>query len=515
MVNESFRPLNDKDQKATKDITAILTNIRQMFVCYRHCVNETAACAVLIGLGIEAQTLALKLQAMYMRWKIYIPFHEALDIDFKKWAEDIDTCIQAMMDIPTEQEIPDYQEYLPGEEYLFDLYAMSKECKSGDGTTAVRFFATKPESDIAQETKQYVKDVKVMIREMQAKESNYWLNEVCDLASAELRDAVIAEYEKASSLPEDILQQTRLRITLSFNSICNYDEACRCAIRALTELKKALLRLEGYFKEKFTNEMFIRFSRRIYFHLCQKHYTMASDQVDIWQNTWPEEDIKNCAAEEKKNIMEILQSQPYGRELSRYIHLEAPDVINAASFGRFLNKNREKLTRDDVREIHYYCRIIQLLNQIIGAAPTHKLTPDERKVLDMLENVALHADCPWRNVTGQQVLKSIRQALGLDAPLPEKYQDLSQKLWQLFTHRERCNRNGKDISFMATWLNIVGYCMSLGYVQEGNAPTLCRNLFHDCHDKDYNFITKVNNGEYANNFRDVISLLEYCLKEKM
>lgn len=519
MVDESFKPLHDKDQKASKDILTILENIQQMFICYRHCVNESAACAVLMGLGIEAQTLALKLHAMYVRWQTYIPFHEAMDINFIEKAEEIERYIQIMQDMPVEFARSEYRQFTPCEEYLFDLYAMNMNAEIQTETLQRNTEDNSQEANIEQETKQYVKLVKSMIHGIQARDDYYWLNEACDIASAELRDKVISEFNHIATIHDNIYDQAQSNIVACFNSLNNYNGYCRCSINALTELKNTLLQLAGYFKLRFTNDMFVRFSRRIYFHLCQKHYGMASDQVSIWQNSWPEEDQQTCAVEEKKNIIETLLSRHYGKELARYIKIETPNVISDPAFGRFLNKNREKLSRDDVREIHYYCRIISLLNQIIGIDTTKEtsekkpaLTPTQTSILNKINTMHVHGECVWQNITADDFLKAIRQALGVGKPLLDNsLKDMSAKLWQLFIHRERCDRHGEDISFMVTWLNIIGYAMRKGYIT-GGAPSLASHFFPKCEEKDYNFITKANKANYAQKFKEILPLLDYCLE---
>ena len=71
------------------DILTVLENIDKMLQCYTTMVNSIAGRMQMLAIGIEAQSLASKLNLAAERWRYKLPFKEACDVDFKLWEEKI------------------------------------------------------------------------------------------------------------------------------------------------------------------------------------------------------------------------------------------------------------------------------------------------------------------------------------------------------------------------------------------------------------------------------------------
>ena len=69
------------------DILTILENIDKMLQCGTTMVNSIAGRMQMLAIGIEAQSLASKLNLAAERWRYKLPFKEACDVDFKLWEE--------------------------------------------------------------------------------------------------------------------------------------------------------------------------------------------------------------------------------------------------------------------------------------------------------------------------------------------------------------------------------------------------------------------------------------------
>lgn len=163
------------------------------------------------------------------------------------------------------------------------------------------------------------------------------------------------------------------------------------------------------------------------------------------------------------------------------------------------------------------CREINLLNELIGqegsvvethSAPIRQLEASEQEILEKLTALARNAE--WRNISEDVAVNAMHKALGLGPVfLDAKLMGMSQSLWNMLKKRRGCDA---EKSLRLTWLNIVGYCLSKGFMN-GHAPALAKSFFPHCGKDDYKAIDKGRNARDNKNFLAVIPLLDACFRD--
>ena len=508
-MNE-IEPISSGQRKRSSDMLSALENLEQTFHAYRFCMNRYAANAVLMGLAIEAQTLALKMKAMLARWNKYLPFHEVLDVKFDHWQERVGEWIDVLELTCTEETYARYP-WLEGcHEYMLDLYALT-ERTDAEGQQVMRapeFYEVGIENDYQREMTAYKKRTDGLLKEMgDLLEENKWREEIDSMAVDSLRDAYQAD---AMSRPTDCTKEP-------FGHWLWLDETLVCALTSLRFLHRELCGLHALFCKHLPNEMFIRLSNRLFYRHCQGSYRAGETQVNKWHNGWPEAKLKDNALKKKEELKKQLMGMPYGQELQEYISLDAPDLFGDSNFGKFLFTNRHELKREDVQYIHKICRELNLLNQLIGlegekvptaSASTRQLDKREQKILDQV--LALARKATWKSISAEFAVQALQQALGSENPLTDpKQAEMSQTLWALLKKRRGCD---EEKSLQVTWLNLVGYWVKKGFLS-GGSPALAKQFFPNCGSDDYKAIDKGRTAENKN-FLSIIPLLDACFDAK-
>ena len=101
-MNE-IEPIASGQRTSSSDMLTALQNLEQMFQVCRLCTNQVASDSVLMGMALEAQTLALKMKTMLARWNRYLPFHEVMDVKFDHWGQKVGEWIEALEPAPSEE----------------------------------------------------------------------------------------------------------------------------------------------------------------------------------------------------------------------------------------------------------------------------------------------------------------------------------------------------------------------------------------------------------------------------
>lgn len=510
-------------QDFSSDMLLALENLERMFHAYRYCMNEHAANAVLFGMSIETQMLALKMKTMLGRWNVYLPFHEVMDVNFAHWHKQVGEWIEVLQGNDTDELQRKYTWLVGCIEYMLDLYVMldgdaEKElCVSHAQETDMQT----GREDCRQEVSAYMEQMTGLHREMMERDnSNFdWRGEVDRMAIMSLTDACVKD--RVTMFPArdsyGLLQKVEQDVRKRFEMLGDLSDVADCALIALYFLHKQLGDLQALFCNALPNEMFTRLSIRLFYRHCMPSYHEGESEVNRWRNTWPEAKLKSNAGKKKEELIALLTGKPYGTELQEYISVDAPDLFGESNFGRFLHKSRGDLRVEDLKYIHKVCREINLLNELIGqegsvvethSAPIRQLEASEQEILEKLTALARSAE--WRNISEDVAVNALHKALGLGPVfLDAKLMGMSQSLWNMLKKRRGCDA---EKSLRLTWLNIVGYCLSKGFMN-GHAPALAKSFFPHCGKDDYKAIDKGRNARDNKNFLAVIPLLDACFRD--
>lgn len=507
------------------NMLTVLKNLERMFCAFRFCLNEDASKAVLFGMAIEAQTLALKLNTMFARWNRYLPFHEVIDVNFDDWQKKVSEWITILGGSQPEELDEKYLWLEGSNEYMLDLYSQT-DAYDDDGKKVQRapdFYVIDNKDDYQREMAAYMERVDCLLEEMENEDTYIggWREEISTMGTHKLKDAFLHDrlmpfLTCSQDVEREKMEEViRKEVTAYFDKLETFDDVQKCALVALCDLQNHLCDLHTIFTKALSNVQFIRLSNRIFYRNCLSDYRDGEAQINKWQNSWPEAKHKTNAQKKKDELKQGLKDCKYGQELAEYIDLDAPNLFTDSSFGRFLFKNRHELKADDVKNIHKVCREINLLNELIGeksdkscmnAAPIRQLNEQEQQILDRLKVLIKKGD--WQRISAENVVAGLEKALGMGPVFSDtKMVEMSNSLWEQLKKRRGCDA---DKSLMVSWLNIVGYCVKKGYLS-GGSPALCKQFFPRSHADDYKAIDKGRTAE-VKSFRAILPLLDACLK---
>lgn len=520
-MNE-IEPHNCEQHTCSSDMYAALENLERMFQAYRFCMNKHAANAVLFGMAIEAQMLALKMKAMLARWNKYLPFHEVMDVNFEHWLNTVSEWMEILGMNPSDEVSNKYLWLVGCREYMLDLYAQI-EAYDEEGNLIARtpeFYEVDIKDDYQREMAAYMERTDELLCEMAETDiyQDDWRGDVNRMVIHTLRELVVGDKTMPfTHVGREIMEQIEQEIKGRFESLMEFSEVDDCALLALGNLQNQLCDLQALFNKALPNEMFIRLSTRLFYRHCMGSYREGETGVNKWRNNWPEAKVKKHAEKKKEELKKQLAAKSYGAELQEYISFDAPNLFRDSSFGRFLFKNRKELSIEDVKYIHKVCRELNLLNELISeerenvsdnSAPIRQLNAEEQEIIGKLEALVKRAHS-WTHIGGEQVVAALHKALGLGPVFADTKQvEMSQALWALFRKRRGCDR---EKSLMVTWLNIVGYCVKRGFLS-GGSPALAKRFFPKCGKDDYKAIDKGRNAENNKNFLAITPLLDACFR---
>ena len=525
-MNE-IEPIASGQRTSSSDMLTALQNLEQMFQVCRLCTNQVASDSVLMGMALEAQTLALKMKTMLARWNRYLPFHEVMDVKFDHWGQKVGEWIEALEPAPSEEMEAKYAWMEPCHEYMLDLYAQTDRTHA-DGSMQERdphFYTAGSDMETYHEqVSAYMarmKELRIRMKEEEcAEEGVGWREEVSNMAGYTLMEAYVAQLlkEHPRISESEFAAQMVTNIKADFGAWMSFGNTREIALLALHLLHEQLEGLQDLFCKELPAEMFIRLSHRLFTLHCVCSYNAGATQVNKWKNWWPEALQKQNAEAKKEELKKQLLGMPYGQELQEYISLDAPNLFSSSNFGRFLFAKRHELLVRDVQYIHRVCHELNLLNRLIGhggeevqthAAPIRQLDEAEQKILQAVMQLTRKA-C-WVGIEKDEAVKAMHKALGMGEALacPE-LELLSQKLWALLKKRRGCTEEGKSLK--VTWLNLVGYWRNKGLLS-GTSPALTKHFFPFCGTKDYTAIDKGSSLENLN-FSELTPLLDACFDVK-
>lgn len=458
------------------DLRKLLDNLAEMIACYQNMLTETAREAFLVPLCVEVSVVTLKLKALHRRWQQYLPFQEAIDVDFCEEAKTVTSWL-SVLGVETDDTECEYDRFVPDKGFLLDLMDLDIEPVKLD-----------MDGD-----------------ELKTVAENYFNNVDKYLKKKRLGDWETKTIERLSQDLKNLIAQK--------DSECAAREVC---VQAVACLADELNSIGEFFTSDLVERQFRTLAIRLIHRDCSEAVKEAHDKVRKEHNAWPKRSEKDRALAMKEEVKLTLLCDARGEGLKEYIDLDYPALLEDACFGQFLFKMRHKLTVGEVQLMVKYCTMIQDLNQLIDPASAgkkrkeimvgRKLDAEDEALMKQLEKLAEKGE--WCNgATSDSIVLGLRQMLGVGFQLDGKMQTLSDELWKLLKSRRGCDA---EKSLMVTWLNIVGYCVKVGLLS-GTSPRLCSHFFSKRNPDDYKAIDKGKSNP-PDAFKKIEPLLDKFLK---
>ena len=458
------------------DLRKLLDNLAEMIACYQNMLTETAREAFLVPLCVEVSVVTLKLKALHRRWQQYLPFQEAIDVDFSEEAKTVTSWL-SVLGVETDDTECEYDRFVPDKGFLLDLMDLDVEPVKLD-----------MDGD-----------------ELNTVAESYFKNVDKYLKKKRLVDWETKTIERLSHDVKNLIAQK--------DSVCAAREVC---VQAVACLADELNRIGEFFTSDLNERQFRTLAIRLIHRDCMEAVKDAHDKVRKNHNAWPKRIEKDCALAKKEEVKLTLLRDARGEELKEYIDLDYPTLLEDACFGQYLFKMRHELTIGEVQLMVKYCTMIQDLNQFIDPALAgrkrekdivgRELDANEKAILEKLEKLAKKGE--WCNgATPDSIVLGLNRMLGVGFHLNGEMQTLSDELWRLLKSRRGCDA---EKSLMVTWLNIVGYCVKVGLLS-GSGPKLCDHFFSKRNYDDYKAIDKGKSNP-PDAFKKIEPLLEKFLK---
>lgn len=412
------------------------------------------------ALAIEAYWLQVKISKMRDRWQQLIPFHEACDVDFKAWAvkvgEWIKTLEESKLNVPDMKFMQDHYMAQLGGEPLWKM----------EGT------------NVATEMAHFHAAMNEMILTMMQTSATWY-----------------------KQIENDVMKHVGLSEVMAFTV-----ERCTKELRLLHD---SLIQIDNQLHEPINNLQFVRYSNRLWHRYCHEISHDVEREYIAWLNSTPSRLREQKAWEKKEDLIRQLREYKACEGMEDFVDYSFPDFQDGG-FGQFANCHRMTLEEEDIRFIYRICFLIVKLNEFLGlskpAQKEHVMDAAELKILDRVEKLVRMSD--WRgDWSSDRVMKGLKTALGLGAPLDEKWRGLSEQLWSQF---KTGRSSDAERSFQITWLSFVGWSVE-HQLLSGKAPSLTKKYFPYADSNAYKAINKCT-GEYAPKcWLDVCLLLDHCL----
>lgn len=515
---------DDNVRKSVMDFNIFFDNIKQMYVCSRHCLNEVSENAILAGMAAEAELLSYKILCMLERWNDFLPLREYDRKEWDRWTGIVDNILESMDDYPDLDGDKQFPFHIPSHEFLFDLYRSYKRDlgldKDDPGST--KDSQTAPGSQFTKTNIQYIGG---LIEELKKEYAPDWFDVSCRSSCLRLIKRM-NEIPLTSHFINEDEQQFQKRVNGFFATLQSTEEMLICCRLCLRNLSKVLKSADCIFNQDISSTTFEQLTVRQKYHLCMPTLLDQQRAVRGWKNLWSKRAYKKNAEKKKEESIQHLQklSDDLGLELAEYIDLQKPQTDGNDQFGRFLFNNSSKLNREHIRAIYAECDLINRMNEILdeekptcNPSSARVLKPEERTIWDDIQEFIKRGKNRWNKVNVEDVTSIMAAILQIHKPLPNKdLCTMSENLWSQFKKRRQ---SGPNKSCRMTWLYVVGVFLDMDLITGGSSD-LCDNIFFpgnkekqeddpiDCR-IDYNCIGKGKNRE-TKSFNDVIELICHC-----
>lgn len=533
-------PKKEAPEIPPSDLRKILYNIDKTLLLMRSSLNAVSAQLFGMAAAVEFATLAKKLKQTLDRWHVYLPFHEASDVDFKFWYEYFSKIHKSL---GSRQRIksgaPDY-EYYPDFPFCIDLIdQLPPETlpfekpvdERGDEQSHTSIYAPRySEAELDRDVEEYVGRVNDKLKTLSTlsdEKELVWRTNFNKMVMSSLRRQYAEHlhllYRSCGrqGVEENILPSARNY----FNAVIEQHYMDHCLEMAMETVTFFMNEFIKFFEEKErSDEQLLRLTHRLYHRHAPKSEMEAEREVHRWRTEWPRRKCKDRAIDKREELVSMLRSRYEHLDLNTYIDIDRPSLLTDPEFGRFLWAQRRKLEIADVQTIFQTGFRVQALNKLIDPAAAEadiqatRLDQERRQVFHRLSELVSMAD--WQSgMKAERVQQAFNRLL-----LPSEIKDVATKqriekssniFWELLTKRFT---NDNHRSLKHTWLNLVGYFLSRGCLK-GGGPALCHYFFPEDSkdggvDLDYNAISKGAKGTGSKKFNQLIPILDELLELK-
>ena len=395
------------------DILTVLENIDKMLQCYTTMVNSIAGRMQMLAIGIEAQSLASKLNLAAERWRYKLPFKEAFDVDFKLWEKKFDAWYD-VFNIYQEGEKTDEIEFFePNADHFIDQYFHERKLMETDVEECPFYMI-----DDAEEYDDLLWDYKRDIEE----EENDWKNIIDNAAYNEF--AVNSDL----NIEDSLMFKQKLALMDWY-----FPESLFQLVFALHKAHEALLCPE----EAAYKSLYERLSVA-YFN---QHIEEAKTSFQGWLSKTPKKRQLKMLKEKLEKEKAKFFSGKWKEALENYFDIEK--VLEGTDAGKFIFKYREDLTLEEVGQIvgryHKMACILEEISRLENKAevkPVAKnaVTPQETKTMELspifargiresatatnqiveaIREIAVTTSTPDRKLSGGKTWGHVKEALCL------------------------------------------------------------------------------------------------------
>ena len=528
------------EKTISSDLRRVLDNIDKAIELYADAINLVTQRFYAMGIAVECITLSLKLAAMLERWRVYLPFHECIDVRFDWWNKKLTRHLYRLKGSAraSDQE----RLFYPQNQFWTDLIDKLPQFATGEFVSEEE---TQPQlelgvidrlslyspryadSELQTDVKEYVQRMDARLDELEnldPEEEEEWMVGIDKAAMATLKQQyndqlrvmyVGLGYKQRAEFEDMIAGKVRNYVETVLD-----DEAMDlCMVSALKGLTEVLKELYDFFRDDHRDVRYRRLTLRLYYELCRDDLDEAENEGRSLRTKWAPRMRKANARKKVAAIVEDLKASKWGDKLMEYIEdFAQADPFGDASLGRFLFANRHELTEEDAKRIIVQLQEIKWLTdnvinqQTTGKTTIPRLNAEDQKILTRA--LKLLEEGTWMNgMTADKMKAGLSAALGQsDMVLNEAQQKMSKELWQMFRSRERLG--DAERSFIATFLNIIGWCErdNNRFIQ-GRGPALCKVFFKNGgYENAFKSIDKAKKAGAVKSFDAIVPLLEECLR---
>ena len=392
------------------DILTILENIDKMLQCCTTMVNSIAGRMQMLAIGIEAQSLASKLNLAAERWRYKLPFKEACDVDFKLWEEKIKDWAYEFFCIENGEETDGIEFFKPNADHFIDQYF--HECQTMNTDNEERPFYM---IDNAIRYNNLLLEYKIDIEN----KDNDWKKIIDNAAFDEIADYSDLSDEDNSMLKQILARMFCLSVSLYILRL------------ALHKAHEALLCPE----EATYKSLYERLSVA-YFN---QHIEEAKTSFQGWLSKTPKKRQLKMLKEKLEKEKAKFFSGKWKEALENYFDIEK--VLEGTDAGKFIFKYREDLTLEEVGQIvgqyHKMACILEEISRLENKAevkPVAKIaeTPQETKIMELspifargiresatatnqiveaIREIAVTTSTPDRKLSGGKTWGHVKEAL--------------------------------------------------------------------------------------------------------
>lgn len=520
------------------DLQKMLQHIDAVLQQMQLSINSASEQLMAMAASIECNTLSLKLQQTLRRWKVYLPFKECGDVDFKRWITYLSDIHKKLNSTQTENsdypDVPftlDFSPFLNGFSINGNDESTDDEgCENQDSDVSLSIYEPRyAESELRTDVKEYVSRVDEQfeyIRSLSSDDEQEWHDNI-DRKSIEAFRRQYTDYlrfiltNRNQITPHDYEQNIVPKVKNYIKTVVNEPSMAYCLDMALSTLIDNLRQIDELLNDDISEQQHLRLSLRLYYRYCDNACEEAERDAHRWKNKWPVRKRQERAHEKNEELKGTLRSRFGEYQIDDFIDLDHPSPFTDPEFGRFLFVNRGQFSSEDVRHLFLGCFRIQQVNNIIDPRAEEKdiaatrLNETNREIYERLRALVLQAK--WINIKADDVLDCFAELL---LPQPgakqtEEQVSITENFWKLLTRRRGC----EDTDFRSlklTWLNLVGYFLNRG-VLKGKSFSLCYDFFPEGtpeakeNANDYKHVNRGADHRAPNDFCDLRPVLDKML----